>query len=240
MAKLFELVLIVPYMSQKAGELQEFLLTTKEKTNPDVLRGIHLYSWSSSDTIGIALSFDAACPPHTIKEIEAWAEKLEAKLYNLMTMGEKERDAFQSKLPLTSDIKFSGDFDIRTAIKSILTRTTSTIGRKYQRYSTSIKVVFKSKEQFIEEYANDISKGGIFVATENPLPLESKIELILYLPDSSKEVRIVGEVVHVFGSEQARLLDNKHVPGMGVQFLQFEDDGKKVLEEYFTSLSTPQ
>ncbi len=240
MDKLFEIVLIVPYMSQKSGDVEAFLLNTRKQYSTEVLKGINLYSWSSSDTIGISLSFDfAAFLPHYFKAIEAWAQKMEAKLYNLMMMGEKEREAFRSKLPLTSDIKFSGDFDITAAIKSIMARTTATIGRKFPRYSTSIKVVFKSKEQFIEEYAKDISKGGIFVATESPLPLESKIELILYLPGSSKEVRIVGEVVHVFGSEQAKLLDNKRVPGMGVQFIEFEDDGQKVLEEYFKSLSTP-
>jgi uncharacterized protein (TIGR02266 family) len=238
MDKLFEIVLIVPYVSQKSEIVEGFLLNIRKEYSPSMLREINLYSWSASDTIGITLSFDfSSFLPHYLDRIESWSERLEAKFYNLMMMGEKERDVFKSKLPLTSDLKFAGDFDIPTAIKNILTRTSTTRGRKYPRYSISIKVTFKSQEQFIEEYAKDISKGGIFVATDNPLPLESKIELILSLPDFNKEIKIIGEVVHVFGSEQAKLLDNKRVSGMGVQFLEFEGDGQKVLETYFKSLS---
>ena len=238
MDKLFEIVLIVPYVSQKSEMLEGFLQTLKKDFPSSVLKEVNLYSWSSSDTMGIALSSDfSAFLPHFMDKIEAWSEKLEAKLYNLMMMGEKERDAFKSKLPLTSDMKFAGDFDIPSALKSILTRTSITAGRKYPRYSISIKVTFQSKEHFLEEYAKDISKGGLFVATDKPLPLESKIELILSLPEINNEVKIIAEVVHVFGSEQAKLLDNKRVPGMGVQFLEFEDDGQKVLDEYFKVLS---
>ena len=238
MEKLFEIVLIVPYVSQKSEMLEGFLLTLKKDFPSSVHKEVNLYSWSSSDTMGIALSFDfSSFLPNSMDKIEMWSERLEAKLYNLMMMGEKERDAFKSKLPLTSDMKFSGDFDIPAALKSILTRTSITAGRKYPRYSISIKVTFQSKEHFLEEYAKDISKGGLFVATDKPLPLESKIELILSLPEVNKEVKIVAEVVHVFGSEQAKLLDNKRVPGMGVQFLEFEDDGQKVLDEYFKFLS---
>ena len=241
MEKLFEIALIVPYVSQKSEMLDGFLLNIRKDYPPSVLKEINLYSWSSSDTMGISLSFDfSSFLPHYIDKMEAWSEKLEAKMYNLMMMGEKERDAFKSKLPLTSDLKFSGDFDVSSALKSILSRTSTTAGRKHPRYSVSIKVTFKSKEQFMEEYAKDISKGGLFVATDKPLPMESKIELILSLPEVQKEVKIIAEVVHVFGSEQAKLLDNKRVPGMGVQFLEFEDDGRKVLEEYFKFLSKPR
>ncbi len=241
MDKLFKIALIVPYVSQKSEMREGFLLNTKKEYAPSVLKEMKLYSWSSSDTMGISLSFDfSSFLPHYLDKISLWSEKLEAKMFNLMMMGEKEREAFKSKLPLTSDVKFTGDFDIPAAIKSILTRTSATAGRKYPRYSISIKVTFKSKEQFMEEYAKDISKGGLFVATDKPLPLESKIELILSLPDVQKEVKIIAEVVHVFGSEQAKLLDNKRVAGMGVQFLEFEGDGQKVLETYFKSLSQPR
>ncbi len=238
MDKYFEITLIVPYVSQKSEMLVAFLLNTRKEYPPSVLKEINLYSWSSSDTMGISLSFDfSSFLPHYLDKISSWSEKLEAKMYNLMMMGEKEREAFKSKLPLTSDVKFAGDFDIPAALKSILTRTNATTGRKFPRYTISIKVTFKSKEQFIEDYAKDISKGGIFVATDNPLPLESKIELVLSLPDSKNEVKIICEVVHVFSSDQAKLLDNKRVAGMGVQFLEFEGDGQKVLEAYFKSLN---
>jgi type IV pilus assembly protein PilZ len=237
MDKLFDIALIVPYISQKASILEEFLVKTRKTYPPSILKGISLYSWSSSDTMGIIFSFDfSSFLPQYLKGIEAWAEKSEARLYNLMESGEREREVFKSKFPLTSDLKFIGDFDIPSALNSIITRTNATSGRKYPRYSTSIKVTFQSKEDFVQAYTKDISKGGIFVATDKPLPMESVIKLVLSLPNFSREIGVIGEVVHIFGSEQARLLDHNRVSGMGVQFIEFEEDGQKVLEEYFNSL----
>ncbi len=237
MDRFFEIALIIPYISQKAALLEKLLVDTKTQHYPSVLKAINIYSWSSSDTLGIILSFDFySFLPGYVDGIQSWAEKSESKFYNLMMIGEKEREVFKSKFPLTSDMKFTGDFDISSALNSIISRTNVTPGRKNPRYSTSIKVTFKSKEQFVWEYTKDISKGGIFVSTDKLLPLESKVELVLSLPNFPKEVKVIGEIVHIFGSEQARLLDYDRVPGMGVQFLEFEDDGQKVLEEYFKSL----
>ncbi|MCL4468180.1 MAG: hypothetical protein M1591_04525, partial [Deltaproteobacteria bacterium] len=58
MDKLFEIALIVPYVSQKSEMLEGFLLNIRKDYPPSVLKEVSLYSWSSSDTMGIALSFD--------------------------------------------------------------------------------------------------------------------------------------------------------------------------------------
>ncbi len=238
MDKFYEVVLIVPYIHEKTDLLHGFLINIRNEYTPSVLRSVNLYSWSASDTLGITLSFDdSSFLPRHLDTLETWAEKAGAKFYNLMLLGEKEREIFKSKLPLTSDLKFTGDFDIPSALNNIFARTNTTVGRKSPRYIVSIRVTFKSEEQFIQEYTKDISNGGIFVATDKPLPMESKVELVLSLPNFPKVVKVIGEIVHIFNIEQVKLLDHNRVPGMGVQFLEFEEDGQQVLEEYFKSLS---
>ncbi len=238
MDKFFEIALIVPYVSQKINLLEKFLQDLRRDYSPSVLKSINLYSWSASDSIGIILAFEfSAFLPSYFKKIKAWTEKSGARLYELMAFGENERKDVKSKYIMTADLKFIGDFDISFALTSILGRINATRGRKQPRYSTSIKVAFQSKEQFVQEYTKDISKGGIFVATDKPLSLGTKIELILSLPNSSKEVKVIGEIVHIIGREQAILMGYGMVSGMGVQFLEFEEDGQKYLEEYFKVLS---
>lgn len=237
----FEIALIVPYILQKSKIIEQFLTDLKKSYHPAVLKSLNLYSWSSSDTLGMILFFDSlSFSSRYFDEINAWAEKSESKLYDLMKLSEKDREIFLSKFPLTSDLKFTGDFDVASALDSILSRISATPGRKHPRYSTPIKVIFKSKEEFVQMYTKDISKGGIFVATDKRPPLESRVELVLSLPNFPKEVKVIGEVVHVFGSNQARLLDHNRVPGIGVQFVEFLDDGQKVLEEYVMSLGKPR
>ena len=237
MDKDFEIALIVPYVSQKMQIVEAFLKNTKKEYKPSVLKSFNLYCWSSSDSLGIILSFDfVTFLPRYFNPIKSFATKAGAKIYELMAFGENERKEFKSKFILTSDLKFIGDFDIAFALNSILRRTSTTMGRKHPRYNTTIKVTFKSQDQFVQEYTKDISKGGIFVATEKQLPLNSKVELLLSLPDFSRDVRIVGEVVHAVGPEQGKQPRGGKVAGMGIQFIEFEGDGQKALEGYFKSL----
>ena len=237
MDKDFEIALIVPYVSQKMQIVEAFLKNTKKEHKPAVLKSFNLYCWSSSDSLGIILSFDfVTFLPRYFNPIKSFAAKVEAKIYELMAFGENERKEFKSKFILTSDLKFIGDFDISFALNNILRRTSTTMGRKHPRYSTTIKVTFKSQEQFVQEYTKDISKGGIFVATEKLLPLNSKVDLLLSLPDFPRGIGIVGEVVHVVGPEQGKQPGGSRVAGMGIQFLEFKGDGQKALEGYFKSL----
>lgn len=236
--KNFEIALIVPYVSQKMQLVERFLKEMRRDYKPPVLRSIGLYCWSASDSLGIILSFDFySFLPSSFNSIKRWAEKAGAKLFELMAFMEEERKEFKAKFMMTSDMKFTGDFDISHALDSILNRIGATLGRKHQRYNAIIEVRFKSKEQFMQEYTRNISKGGIFVATDRPLPANSKVELVLVLPDLPEEVKVTGEIVHTVGPEQARLAGHGSTPGMGIQFIEFEGDGAKVLEAYFKSLS---
>ena len=237
MDKDFEIALIVPYVSQKMQIVEAYLKNTKKQYKQATLKSLNLYCWSSSDSLGIILSFDfVTFLPRYFNPIKSFAAKVGAKMYELMAFGENERKEFKSKLILTSDLKFIGDFDISFALNNILRRTSATMGRKHPRYITTIKVSFKSQEQFIQEYSKDISKGGIFVATENLLPLNSQVELLLSLPNASRDVKIIGEVVHAVGPEQGKQPGSGRVAGMGIQFIKFEGDGQKSLEGYFKSL----
>jgi uncharacterized protein (TIGR02266 family) len=205
---------------------------------PSLLKSINLYSWASSDSFGIILTFDfSAFFPSYFKKIKAWAEESGIKLYELMPFGQMERNEFKNKFILTSDLKFTGDYDIALALNKILTRINTTLGRKNIRYNASLKVTFESKEQLIHGYTQNISKGGIFVATETSFLPESKLKLLLSLPNSSKDVKVTGMVVHTVSPEQAKLTGTDRIPGLGIQFLEFKEDGEMVLDSYFNALN---
>ncbi len=238
MDKDFEIAIIIPYVSYKIQTVEAFLKNVKKEYKPSVLKSINLYCWSSSDSLGIILFFDfVSFLPRYFNAIKTFAKQVDAKIFELMAFGEKERKEFKNKFILTSDIKFIGDFDISFALSSILRRTTTTMGRKYPRYSTAIKVTFKSQEQFVQEYTKDISKGGIFIATEKPLPVNSRVELIISIPNLSGEIKVIGEVVHTVTNDNTSVKTYDRVAGMGIQFIEFEGDGQKRLEQYFQSLT---
>jgi len=238
LAKTFDIALLIPSISKKIPLVEGFLNQLKKEYPHPILQTADMFCWSSSNSLGIIISFDFSLfLPNYFKVIAAWAEKAGANIYELMNLNEKERQAFKDKFVLTSDNKYFGDYDIAFAFKAIITRIDAALGRKHTRYDASIKVAFKTEKQFVYEYAKNISKGGIFVATDKPLPLRTKVELVLHLPHSSTEVKIIGEVVHVINTEQAKLMDADKWPGMGIQFSEFEEGGEKALMDYLKTLS---
>ncbi|UCD86009.1 MAG: TIGR02266 family protein [Deltaproteobacteria bacterium] len=103
--------------------------------------------------------------------------------------------------------------------------------RQHPRFDTKIKVGFKNVNDFLWAYSEDISKGGIFIKTTDPMPMNSKVQLKLCLPDRSKEISVVGKVINIFkGGETER------GPGMGLQLIDFDKGAKKEIEEYMEEL----
>lgn len=91
--------------------------------------------------------------------------------------------------------------------------------RKHARKQVSLLVQyrFNSLEDFLAEYAVNLSPGGIFIATEDPSPVGTMLYLQFSLKDGSKLIEGMGRVVHVHQPtpDQPR--------GMGIEFVQFDE-----------------
>ena len=91
--------------------------------------------------------------------------------------------------------------------------------RKHERKRVSLLVQyrFNSLEDFLAEYATNLSPGGIFIATEDPSPVGTMLYLQFSLKDGSRLIEGMGRVAHVHqaGPGQPR--------GMGIEFVQFDD-----------------
>lgn len=89
------------------------------------------------------------------------------------------------------------------------------------RVAATFKVEYESLDKFLLEYGQDISRGGIFLATEFALPLGTVVRLVLHLPDSDEKVQIVGQVIHRRAADEAGAGGKS--AGMGVEFLDIDD-----------------
>ncbi|MBI5482035.1 MAG: PilZ domain-containing protein [Deltaproteobacteria bacterium] len=98
------------------------------------------------------------------------------------------------------------------------------------------RVRFSDRKQFERCYLKDISRGGIFLRTLKPAPLEAPIEVTLELP-GGREVKLNGTVVHCLPPEQAR---PGQQPGLGVQFNDLNARVRKLLEGLLVELSSPR
>lgn len=106
--------------------------------------------------------------------------------------------------------------------------------RELLRIDAKVEVVFKTFDQFYREYTANLSKGGLFIKTKNPLKPQTVIEINLNLPGREKPLNVAGEVVHVIEPEMAESYGWS--PGIGVQFIDFEEGSHQELEEYVASM----
>lgn len=102
--------------------------------------------------------------------------------------------------------------------------------RAFPRYQANFAVKFATVQDFVLEYAANISAGGVFVHTEDPPPLKTVVRVEMMLPGSEGDpVPARAVVVHRVTVEEAA--QRKAIPGMGVQFVDADDEFRHRIDE---------
>lgn len=78
-----------------------------------------------------------------------------------------------------------------------------------------LAVVFETLEAFSKEYHENLTKGGLFVPTREPIEVRSRVEVEIDLEFCRQAIVLAGEVVHCVPPE---LEAAGAVPGVAVQF----------------------
>jgi uncharacterized protein (TIGR02266 family) len=102
--------------------------------------------------------------------------------------------------------------------------------RDLLRVEMKVEVEYKDLQHFYREYTKNLSKGGLFIKTKKVLPQQTVIEITLKIPQFDSPFSLVGEVVHVIEPELAEA--HGWDPGMGIQFVDFEEGSKQILDEF--------
>src|SRR5438874_3846773 len=93
--------------------------------------------------------------------------------------------------------------------------------RAFPRYNAHFAVRFATVQDFVLEYAANISAGGVFVHTVDPPPLKTVVRVVMELPGGGPAVPARGLVVHRVSKEDAE--QRGTLSGVGVQFLDADD-----------------
>jgi len=102
--------------------------------------------------------------------------------------------------------------------------------RQNKRYTArqGLQIRCETWAEFATLYASDVSQGGMFLVTDEPLPILSRIELRLQLPEGH-EIVLDARVVHVIDAQQAAA-EGKHA-GVGVEFVELDEVRKREIHQ---------
>jgi len=99
--------------------------------------------------------------------------------------------------------------------------------RAYKRFSKILEVKYSSVKGLISDWTMNISKGGMFISTRNPLPEGTNLTLKLKVPESEEEITLEGEVVWKVKPEES---GGTLIPGMGLKFKNIDEEVIKKIE----------
>ncbi|MGH7272274.1 MAG: TIGR02266 family protein [Polyangiaceae bacterium] len=94
----------------------------------------------------------------------------------------------------------------------------------------SLNVRYKSAtvDEFIENHAHDVSRGGIYIKTGTPFPAGTLLKFEIRLSSDQPLITGVGRVVWKRDNVQG---DGEMPSGMGVKFIKVDDASKTVIDK---------
>jgi uncharacterized protein (TIGR02266 family) len=105
--------------------------------------------------------------------------------------------------------------------------------RRHTRVPAKVLIKYGNAEQFFTDYVQNISRGGIFVPTYNPLPQGTRLQISFSLPYWDRLIETEGLVVHSVRSDPEK---GAEPSGMGIQFQALSEDNLELLDKYVNSL----
>jgi len=101
--------------------------------------------------------------------------------------------------------------------------------RRTARYTVSVEVTLNSEHNFFTGLTQDLSGGGLFVATPTLCPIGARVQLRMTLPTSPVPIEAMTEV---------RWVRHHDVPGgggkagVGLMFLQMSPQAKQAVKAF--------
>ncbi len=93
------------------------------------------------------------------------------------------------------------------------------------RVDVDLEVQYRTAQEFTAAYAENISGGGIFIRTQQPLSLNREMQLRFTLPGIQRTFVVRGLVVWANPSPSR----SSFPPGMGIKFMDLDPEVKTII-----------
>ena len=106
-----------------------------------------------------------------------------------------------------------------------------TENKKTQRVNVALKVTltYADRDTFVERFAHNISRTGMFIRAKDPVPLGSRIRFDYLLSDHSRLMRGIGIVRWIRTLDESQ--DPYSPPGMGIEFIDLDPATEVLINE---------
>ena len=124
---------------------------------------------------------------------------------------------------------------LRAARETLEAQTAVEGQRFHKRYEFELELSANSSHQFFTGFTENISAGGLFIATYQTLPLGSKFQIQFTVPGVDYQFQVDCEVRWV--REYNEMMPHM-TPGMGVNFIDLSVGEQQILNDSLKRMET--
>ncbi len=106
-------------------------------------------------------------------------------------------------------------------------------GRASERFDLEVKVDLESDHNFYTGLTQNISAGGVFIATHHIRRIGDRITLKFSLPGTDQTVAVETEVRWIRENSALQKIDG--ASGMGVRFINLTPEASAVIQQFIQS-----
>ncbi len=110
------------------------------------------------------------------------------------------------------------------------------VEREDLRVSIGLQVEYENEGSVINAFSKDISCNGMFIIARETLPVGSEFDLTFSLPEIKNSLTVRGRVVRELRDNQ----DGHYVGGMGVNFLNLDEETTEVINDFIASSTSAE
>jgi uncharacterized protein (TIGR02266 family) len=102
--------------------------------------------------------------------------------------------------------------------------------RASPRVDARLEVRFYHRNHFLKVYTENISRGGLFIATDEAVERGSEVVIDLVIPDLGEVWHVTGRVAYHLDTETARHLESQ--PGIGIEITEADPRVREAFQAY--------
>jgi type IV pilus assembly protein PilZ len=107
------------------------------------------------------------------------------------------------------------------------------VTREHERYCVDLRVDYSTRDAFVSNRVTNLSRGGLFIESDRPLPVATEVDLTLTLPGTEGALKACGRVIWNYDIQKG---SSRVIRGMGIKLLDMGSDARRTLEKYIENL----
>jgi len=125
---------------------------------------------------------------------------------------------------------------LNTVVKRLKNTLDMRSGGSYRppRVPKTLAVTYDDRKSIVKTYASDISLGGLYVKTDEPLDMGQTFSLKLHIPGLPEPMEIECEVA--WARKKTKATQSDDPPGMGVKFMGLGEADSRLLRQYIKTV----